>query len=845
MRLKKFLLFCLTCLFCLGLYANINRQEINFNNDWRFTLTDSISYSLPYRDFTHWRPVNLPHDWSVELPFDSIHGDGATGYLLGGIGWYAKEFKTPINKYQQECYILFDGVYNNATFYLNGRCLAFHPYGYSPIYYQLDDYLKPQGQVNQLVIRVDHSRYVDSRWYTGSGIYRDVKMVLTDKMHIPIWGTFVTTPEVTKQHARVQMTVSLDNDYGQIQRGTLRTTYYDMNHQQVAQVDSSFLIQPKSKMILNQKVDLFNPNLWNVDAPYLYEAVTEIIEDGKVIDTKSTAFGIRTIRFDAHKGFFLNGKNMKIKGVCLHHDAGIIGASFIKDVWEMRLRKLKDCGVNAIRTSHNPPADEFLTLCDQLGFLVQLEFFDEWDYPKDKRLNTNQSHNDVASQGYDVYFQKWAQRDLENTMLSARNHPCIFQWSIGNEIEWTYPGNKEATGFFGADATGNYFWTQPPYTPAEIREKWQSLPKTTYDIGRTAHRLSSWVKALDTTRPVVANCILPSVSFETGYIDALDVAGFSYRRVMYDYAHKHYPNKPVMGTENVAQYHEWKAVMDRDFVPGMFIWTGFDYMGERGGPYNHWPAKSTASGLIDLAGFKKPSFYMMKSLWGSTPMIAIYSQTADKSVYKKVNDHFVDIDKRKPWNHRLWVWNDLNQGWNYRKGAKVIVEIYSNCEEITLYQNGKSLGSKKLSDFVDHIYKWEVDYQPGQLIAKGKHHGEIVQSKVVTAGKPAKIRLTSNRVTASANGTDVIAVRAQLLDKNDQAIYDTNRRITFHCKGKYRLLGVDNGSVTSVESFQNNSTMTNEGHCLFMVQTTKLPSELNISASSDGLEMTDLTINIK
>ena len=831
----------LTSLFT-NAYALNNNSD--FNNGWKFTLSDSACYSFVNYNPSSWKTVNLPHDWSVDLPFEST-AEGCTGFLKGGIGWYSKTFDTPDNFVDKKCYIVFDGVYNNSEYWINGRKLGFHPYGYSPFFYDISDYLNPKGQENRISVRIDHSRYADSRWYTGSGIYRETQLIFTDKLHIPVWGTFVTTPVVSSERATVNIEVRVKNDYSGPRAGEVRTSYFDSKNKKVGEKLTSFLIEAGKEMKINQSVEISNPSLWDVDSPSMYLAKSEILVDGNVVDTKETPFGIRSIKFDAKKGFFLNGKNMKIKGVCLHHDASMIGAALVEDVWRRRLQTLKDGGCNAIRLSHNPGADAFLELCDEMGFLVQEEFFDEWDYPKDKRLNMDEQSIDYITRGYCEYFQEWAERDLKNVMLRSRNHPCIFQWSIGNEIEWTYKGCKESTGFFSADAGGGYFWNQPPYSTQRIREEWAKQPKQTYDIGRTAKKLAAWTREMDTTRPVTANCILPSISYETGYIDALDVAGFRYRRVMYDYAHKNYPDKPAMGTENLGQWHEWKAVIERDYIPGMFIWTGVDYLGEVGTKGREWPQRAIGCGLLDLAGFEKPSFHMMKSLWTDAPFIAIYSQTANKSSYVEKDGKFTDKDPKKPWTQRLWVWEDVNSHWNYTKGEKVVVEIYSNCDEIELFQNGKSLGKRFLKDFEDHIYKWSVDFKDGNIVAKGKKNGKKTTSAIYTTKETNSIKLSVDKVAVDANNTDVIHVTAQLIDRNGRNISWEEKEITFNIGGNYRLLGVENGDHLNVLNYKSNTVKTYKGRALLVLQATDKAGILIINANSGSISSNDLKVEVK
>ena len=546
--MKRHLFSGLFLLFSFGMGAYASQEKyVSFNDNWLFTLSDSHDYSLTTYNPEGWRQLDLPHDWTIEKPFDK-NLEGCTAFTPGGIGWYSKIFKTEISE-NQKCYIIFDGVYNNADFWINGMRLGNHPYGYAPIWYDLTDFIEPENGINRLSVRVDHSRYADSRWYTGSGIYRNVKMLITDKLHIPVWGTFITTPVINKESASVNIRVDVENDYSEAKSGRVYTDIYDADNKKVATVSTAFNLASGEKVTLNQDVELFDPKLWDIDSPYLYIAKTYIVSGNETIGNRETRFGVRTIHFDKDKGFFLNGKNMKVKGVCLHHDAGIVGTAVPKDVWKRRLAILKAGGCNAIRTAHNPASDEFLDLCDEMGFLVQNEFYDEWDLPKDKRYNMHDKEVDYITRGHSEHFQQWAEIDLKNVMRSSRNHPCIFQWSIGNEIEWTYPGNRSATGLFGnTDRNDKMDWTLwrtpvPPNSPEVVREFWRNYPRQTFSIGKTAAKLAKWSREMDTTRYVIANLILPTSSFETGYTDVLDIAGFSYKPAQYDYLREKYPNK--------------------------------------------------------------------------------------------------------------------------------------------------------------------------------------------------------------------------------------------------------------------------------------------------------------
>ncbi len=819
-------------------------QEENFNLDWNFFLSEKEIEFNQIQD-NQYKKVKIPHDWVVEGAFDESLGQDAwaTGYIPSkGYGYYTKTFDKTINN-DELVYVLFDGVYNNATVFINDHELGFHPYGYSPFYFEISKYLNKDGKNNVLAVQIDHSRFADSRWYSGAGIYREVALITDNKLHIPVWGTFVTTPEVSKEKATVKIEVSLENASAKDESIEVSTTFFDADKKEVAKTSQNVDITKESNSNVSQSATIETPKLWGVDNPYLYTAVTTIKKAGKLIDSYETPFGIRSIKFDTNKGFFLNGENMKIKGVCLHHDVGLVGSAVPKNVWKRRLQVLKDGGCNAIRVSHNPASKVLLDVCDEMGILVQDEFFDEWDNPKDKRYNKwEEKSTDYITRGYGEHFQEWAQKDLTNVMLSHRNHPSIFQWSIGNEIEWTYPRNAATTGFFdNMSWQGNYFWSEPPHSVEKIKHLMKTLPRGKYDIGETAQKLSKWTKAIDTTRPVIANCILPSSSHLSGYADALDIVGYSYRRVLYDYGHKNYPEKPIMGTENVAQYHEWKAIMERPFISGTFLWTGADYMGEIRA---NWPTRVQPSGMINSASFPKGSYYMMKSLWTDTPMLHVATQTLEKSLYKLEKDKLVE-KKEDGWKHYLWEWQDVNEHWNYNNEDTVVVEIYSNCDAVELFLNEKSLGKQELTETVGHIFKWAVPYQEGTLVAKGTKDGKLIESKVVTARKASKIALTADATSIKANNEDAVHIVAELFDANGNPVKTDRKEINFTIKGDATLLGVDNGWKNSVETFQSNKGTTYNGKILLIIQAKDKPGTVDIIANAEGLEQDTIQVTVK
>lgn len=780
------------------------RTETCFNNDWQFQLTQQNSTTPePYRT------INLPHDWSIELPFEE-QWNGATGYLPGGHGRYRKTFENPINK-EQKAYLVFDGIYNHATIHLNQEKLAYQANGYAPFYLDITPHLQEN---NELVIDIDRSRYIDSRWYSGSGIYRNVQLIITNKTHIGLWDNFISTPQITNDAAQLKHQIVVESAFQNYPQTVQVEIIYQTKDQQIEthRLNKTFILSGKKHEELITS-ELTRPHLWSVSTPHLYTATTKISQNSHLLDMCQINFGIRSCHFDVEQGFFLNNTPMKIKGVCLHHDGGLVGAAVPKQVWLRRLLKLKECGVNAIRIAHNPASNELLDLCDELGFLVQDELFDEWDYGKDKRLNMGDTHHDYVSQGYSNQFQTDAQKDLTTTIKSHRHHPCIFMWSIGNEIEWTYPRNAEATGFFDAKWDGNYFWSLPPNTPEEIAHNLATLPKPEYDIGETAQKLSHWVKQLDSSRPITANCILPSASYLSGYADALDVIGFSYRRVVYDYGHQHYPTLPIIGNENLPQWHEWKAVIEKPHVAGLFLWTGINYMGES---HNKWPVRTTDSGLLDCAGFTNQSFYMFQSLWQEEPVLHLVTQTAKLTdlVIDKTNMTAKEQDP-DAWQTKLWQWPERNEHWNYEEDEWIVIEAFSNCEEVLLHINDKPIAARKLAEQADHILRWAIPFQAGQLTAIGKNLGKVVcKSELQTATNATKIHLT---LEGDAEAGPIRHATIQITDQNNTPIKHQEFTLEIHVNNAL-LLGVDNGSITNIQSHKSNTVTTHQGRALALIE---------------------------
>ncbi|MEM6643697.1 MAG: glycoside hydrolase family 2 TIM barrel-domain containing protein, partial [Bacteroidota bacterium] len=696
---------------------------------------------------------------------------------------------------------------------------------------------KKDGSENIITVHVDRTRYSDSRWYTGSGIYRNVELITVDKLHIPIWGTFITTPEITDEKALVNLEVTVKNQTSNENNFSLSTVILNQKGTIVAETADDLSLSPLSDQKYIQQFEVLDPERWDLDNPVMYKAVTKISREGKLVDQYETPFGVRSLRFDNEEGFFLNEKNTYVKGVCLHHDGGLVGAAVPKGVWKRRLEILKEGGVNAIRLSHNPFSEDFLQLCDELGLLVQDEIFDEMDNPKDKRYNLNEREVNYETQGYTEHFQEWGKSDLTRTILRDRNHPSVFQWSIGNEIEWTYPDYKHVSGLW--DENDNYWNKIPTLTPEEMKARYEALPEREYVLAETAKRLSGWVKELDTSRPVTANLIIPVASLATGYADALDVVGFSYQIAQYDWSKKNYPDMHFTGNENTGLLEEWQSVLEKPYVFSMYMWTGIDYMGES---YGDWPQKAWHGDMVDLAGFTKPGFYNFKSIWVDEPQVSIFTVPLSNSDFKLTED---GILKAKSKSALKWKNYHSHPYWNYEEGEQIVVEVRSNLPEVELFHNEVSLGNKLLSDCPDRIFRWAVPFKAGNLIAKASDGDVQVESQLVTASEPTKINVVVDKNTLKADGYDVAHLIVQLTDQNGNPVSHMEKEISFEIKGDVSLLGVDNGWSESVQAFQTNSVVTHYGKCLAIIQSNRVNSGVEVTISGPGLESTVAEMTVK
>ncbi len=811
------------------------REIEDFNYDWKFQLADDDTASKLSFDDSDWEKINVPHDWSIEVGYQKENGAASTGFAVGGIGWYRKAFTLPKGDETKEIRVVFDGVYNNSSVWINGHFLGKRPYGYSTFSYNLSEHLKFDGSENVIAVKVDRTAYIDSRWYTGSGIYRKVQLIKTNPLHIKQWGVQITTPKVSSRIAEVHVTARVENTNTEsIENGSVKYTILDAKGKLVLEKIVSINIEASNKAVLT----IENPKLWDLETPNLYTLKTQLFIEKELIDDVSEVFGIRTFNFDANKGFSLNGKNFKIKGVNLHHDAGAVGAAVPKAIWEYRIDQLKSIGVNAVRMAHNPHAIELLEVCDEKGLLVMNEAFDEWSRPKGKSLvylGDNAAPEEV-SKAYPEQFEVWAERDLKDLILRDFNHPSVIMWSIGNEIEWTFPHYSKTFNDVNIESSADGYNFVPNYNPIAIKEAFDKNIEGPDPLATTAKQLVDWVKEIDKTRPTICGSVLPSVTMVSGYGTAVDVLGFNYRLADYDAAHKQYPDLKILGSENWGAYKEWKACVDRDFVAGIFAWTGFAYMGEAG----PWPRKGLEISFFDYAGFKTPRGHFFECLWKEDPKVYMVTTPAAESEFSFTDKDGwkFDIQLTPPpvWNKlRLWEWYKVNPKWHYSEDESVVVQVYTNCEEAELFLNGASLGKQKRSDFEDdNIIKWLVPYKTGALKVVGYNKGKQVDTYTLnTQGKFSKISLSSNKQIVKADDYDVAVVTVELLDENGELITDAEEDITFSIEGEAKNIGVDNGWEKNVSPHKRNTVTTHLGKAVIFVQSTKKKGDVIINASSN------------
>lgn len=788
-----------------------NRRRLLMDFGWRFSLTDTVGADKASFNDSKWRVLNLPHDWSIENAFiQNASTGGGGGYLPTGVGWYRKHFVLPKSVISKNVWVEFGGVYQNSDVWINGHHLGHYPNGYMSFYYDLTPYIKA-GE-NIITVRVDNSLQPNTRYYSGSGIYRHVWLNIADPLHVAQWGTYITTPVADSASATVVVKTKIENNNGASKDAVLRSIVLDAKGNEVGSTESPFTIASKNNNELEQKITVSSPALWSLETPSMYNLHSVIVYKGKVLDEVTSTFGIRNIKYDVNKGFMLNGKQVKMNGVCLHHDAGSVGAAVPEAMWVRRLQLLKDMGCNAIRTSHNPVAPEFLDLCDRMGFLVQDEIFDEWKAGKVKY-------------GYSNYFDQWSQHDLVGFIHRDRNHPSVVMWSAGNEIG----EQKQPKGY-------------------EILRP----------LIETFHRE-------DPTRLVTTgndNIAADNGSATLPFLQMLDIVGYNYvdrwherRELFYNIDRHDHPDWKMVGTESVSisgirgSYYGggfggidssvirpanmssliraeqlWKYVSIHDYVIGDFMWTGIDYLGEA-----RWPTKNSSSGIIDLCGFPKDAYYFYQSQWTPKPMIHLFPH-----------------------------WN-----WRGKEGKVIQVMAYTNCDSVELFVNGKSFGIKALefprqgnsggwnrydrppvnTTTGDLHLVWDVPYEPGTLKAVGRKGGKVVvEEEIHTTGMPAAIRLSVDRNTINADPSDVAHVKVEVVDENGYVVPDANNLIQLTVEGAGNLIGFDNGNPRDSTSMKSSQRRTFNGLALAVIQSDSKPGSIRVQASSPAIKATSVEI---
>jgi beta-galactosidase len=801
---KGLLLMSLLVLFITNGFAQQIRSTVDFDKGWHFNLGNVLNGQSPVLKDAKWRTLNLPHDWSIEGQFSKDNPASPEGGALpGGIGWYRKTFTVPVTSKGKLVYIDFDGVYQKSDVWINGHHLGFRPNGYISFRYELTPYLNYGAKANVIAVKVDNSVQPNSRWYSGSGIYRNVWLVTTGRLAIDHWGTYVTTPTVSDQSATVTLDVKVRKYAGKISPYSIKSTIYNADGIAITSKTNDAISSGDSLTTVSQNFTVSSPILWSVQRPYLYKVVTQVLEKGKVLDEYTTPLGIRYFDFDADKGFTLNGRFLKILGVCDHHDLGSLGSAINIRALERQLQILKSMGCNAIRTSHNPPAPELLDLCDKMGFIVMDEAFDCWEQGKEKY-------------DYHLFFKQWHKKDLEDQILRDRNHPSVFIWSIGNEI----PQQSDTSAL------------------------------------RLAPELAGIIHSLDKTRPITTANNDPSTHNKIIASGALDLIGYNYSERNYPTFHDRYPGKKFIGTETtsaletrgyydmpsdsirrwpvrnkdkaklmnadntVSAYdnvsapwgstHEetWKVIKKYDFLSGMFIWTGFDYLGEPT-PYS-WPSRSSYFGIIDLAGFPKDVYYMYQSEWTNKTVLHIFPH------------------------------------WNWEPGKTVDVwAYYNNADEVELFLNGKSVGVQKKTGDDLHVM-WRLKYEPGTLKAVSRKDGKVVlTSEIHTAGEPAKIMISADRKTLNGDGKDLSFVTVKIVDKDGNIVPNADNLVNFKVNGQAFIAGVDNGDPVSHDPFKTDYRKAFHGLALAIIQTKETKGYATVTAESNGLESATVVLYSK
>ncbi|MCD0466043.1 sugar-binding domain-containing protein [Flavobacterium sp. ENC] len=792
---------------CLSAFSQISFGDSKkINDNWKFNLQDTPDAQKTTYDDTKWQSVNVPHDWSVKGQLSPTLAS-CTGYLPGGIGWYRKSINIPQSKTGEKVYLYFEGVYNRSEVFINGHSLGKRPNGYISFAYDATPFIK-YGAENTISVRVDHSQSADSRWYTGSGIYRNVWLVYANPVHIAQWGVYAY-PEVKNGNGTLNVEVEVENGASTKSNITVINELIAKDGKSAAKTASKVEVAANKTGKISAKINVKNPQLWDLENPNLYQLKTTVLKDGKQIDETVTKTGFRTFTFDPNNGFALNGKWMKMKGVCLHHDAGVLGSAVPREVWETRLKTLKEIGVNAIRTSHNPQAPVFYELCDELGLLVLNEAYDEWEFPKRKWLE-GWNYGTPGFEGTFDIFAEYGEKDLEDFVRRDRNHLSVFAWSIGNEVDYpndpySHPVLDKGKDGFGQAAYGGY----KKEAPDAMR------------LGVIAKRLVGAVKKYDKSRPVTAGLAGVAMSNETEYPGALDITGYNYTESKYQSDHEKYPNRVIFGSENVHDMEPWLAVKNNKHIFGQFLWTGIDYLGESG----RWPSRGFYSGLVDFAGVIKPRGYFRQSLWSDKPMVYI-------GTYPLKNEK--DISK------------DAWAIWNYKEGENIRVVCYTNAQKARLELNGKIVGGVKQYDEKTGIMYWDIPYAPGKLEAIGlsSDDKEVSRYAINATQQPFELTIADTNITINKE-KGVAKIMVQIKDQNGLPVMLSDNEVTCTINGPGILLGLEAGNNSDMTDYTDNVQRAFHGHIAAYIQATGEAQPIKVTFTSQWLRPTEVTINTK
>ncbi len=776
-------------------------RETKFNADWKFIRTDIENAEQPALDDAGWRTLDLPHDYSIEDlqgknsvkqigPFsEESEGGISTGHVVGGTAWYRKHFSLTKADKNKKIKILFDGIYMNADIWINGNHLGNHPYGYTAFAYDLTEHLNSAGQDNVLAVEVKNEGK-NSRWYSGSGIYRDVTLIKTDPINVDLWGIFVSTPMVTTEKATVAVDVTLVNTAAENKKFTFKIEFIDPAGNLIPGLTDEKELKAGKKFTFSQAFEFSEYSLWSVENPELYSVNVQLIDDKEIIDEVNESFGIRTIEFSAEKGLLLNGENVLLKGGCIHHDNGALGAATFETAEFRRVKILKENGFNAIRTAHNPPSKSFLDACDKLGMLVMDESFDQWQKPKNP-------------QDYNLYFDKWWEKDIESMVKRDRNHPSIIIWSVGNEI-------KER-----ADSSGLEIFRK-------LREKVLEFDKTRPVTQAICSFWDNPGKTWEDTEPVFA---------------LMDVHGYNYQWKQYEPDYEKFPERIMIGTESIAKeaFENWQLVEKHPYVIGDFVWTGMDHLGESGIGSTKldndttsflppWPWFINNSGDISILGFKKPQMYYRDVVWRNSDLEMLVHAPIPAGRKEVVS---------------FWGWPDEMKSWNWEgnEGTPLQVSVYTRCDKVRLELNGEVIGTKNVSEETKLTARFDVPYQPGELVAIGlTDEEEVARQTLITTGKPYQLKITAEDGVLPAGQNDLAYFNVEVLDENGILVPNAKNNVEFEISGPYKIQAVASENPKDMHSFQQPQVNTYRGRCQLIVRLTGEPGAINISAKSEGLK---------